>query len=462
MREPLFVVALLAASCVGAQSVPADLQLTSVCPTCDLMGTVLIVRHAGDGSNRLFIGNQAGRIRVYTGGSNYESGSFLDFSSATGTAPPDGLTFPGTFGESGLLGLAFHPSFATNRMLFVNYTNGNGDTVVARYQTQVGNPNVVDTSSRTVILRVDQDFANHNGGNLLFGPDGFLYIGMGDGGSGNDPCNRAQSLTPSDVATNEPNNAACVVDANFVSGGGNADSRALLGKILRINVDTTTPASASNELCGDNADGSANYAIPAGNPFAGASGVAGACDEILDYGIRNPWRFSFDRVLGDLWIGDVGQSTREEISLRRRGDVGAINFGWDCREGFTVPQNNVGVCRPGDSLRDPVADYNRNAGQSVTGGYRYRGLIRQMDGVYLFADYLTSRVWAITETSPGVFGPAPTNANQVLIAPALVATFGEDEAGDLYVGGGNNNGRFYRFTSATAGLPQVVLANGFE
>ncbi len=452
LRSTVLLAALCASIPTFAQTPPGDLALTDICPSCGALNSPLAVRHAGDGSGRLFIGEQNGSVRVFQGGT-YLATPFLTFI-GTSNVPPGGFT---SGGERGLLGIAFHPNFATNRFFFVNYTDGQGDTVVARYQTQAANPNAIDTSTRTVIIRVDQDFANHNGGNILFGPDGFLYIGMGDGGSGNDPCNRAQSLTPADLVPNE-STTSCPVDTPFTASGGNADSRALLGKMLRLNVDATTPASLPNELCADNGDGSANYAIPTSNPFAGAAGVSGACDEVLDYGLRNPWRFSFDRVTGDLFIGDVGQNAVEEVSFRAAGPVtGAINFGWDCREGLGMPG---GVCRPGDVLTPPILSYPQSGiGQSITGGYRYRGAIPGLVGIYMFADYVSRRIWFVTETSPGVWGPQPTGSNHWALAASNVLTFGESQDGALYVGAAN--GRVYRFTSATE-LTDLIMANGFE
>ena len=454
IRSIFVATAALASSATLAQTLPPDLALTDICPACTAFDRPLIVRHAGDGSGRLFVVEQIGNIRVFTNGA-YLSTPLLTFV-GPGNAPPGGfVSVGGTGDERGLLGLAFHPNFAQNRFLFINYNDTSGDTVVARYQVSTSDPNTVDTTTRTVILRVDQDFSNHNGGNILFGPDGYLYIGMGDGGSGNDPCNRAQSLTPADVAAND-GTSSCPADSAFTNSGGNADSRALLGKMLRLNVDATTAAGA-NELCADNADGSANYAVPADNPFAGSLRVTGACDEVLDYGLRNPWRFSFDRQTGELFIGDVGQSAQEEISYRPAGPVSApINFGWDCREG---PIAAGGTCRAGDTLTGPILAYGRTMGFSVTGGYRIRGPIPLLNGLYVYADYGSRNIWFAEQTGPGTFGPQPTTANRWAQAPSGVASFGEDEEGRIYIAA--FNGKVYRFTSATE-LPTLVFQNGFE
>ncbi len=444
---------LLWATVAAAQTPPPDLALTDICPSCGVLNRPLIARHAGDGSGRLFVVEQIGNIRVFVNGA-YLPTPFLTF---VGNPPPGGfVALGGTGDERGLLGLAFHPNFRQNGFLYINYNDAASDTVVARYRVSQSDPNQVDLSTRLVILRVDQDFSNHNGGNILFGPDGYLYIGMGDGGSGNDPCNRAQSLTPADLLPNEPT-SGCPADSAFTSTGGNPDSRALLGKMLRLNVDVTTSASASNELCADNADGSASYSIPADNPFIGSARVVGACDEILDYGLRNPWRFSFDRLTGDLIIGDVGQNAQEEVSFRPAGPIGApINFGWDCREG---PVAAGGTCRAGDVLTGPVLAYGRSLGFSISGGYRFRGLIPDLNGLYVYADYVTQRIWFAAQTGPNTFTPQPSAANQWGTAPGSVASFGEDEDGRVYLL--SFNGRVYRFTSATE-LPAAIFGDGFE
>jgi hypothetical protein len=456
IRSVVVAALMLASSTTIAQTLPPDLALTDICPACPAFDRPVIVRHAGDGSGRLFVVEQIGNIRVFSNGA-YLPTPLLTFVGG-GNAPPGGfVTVGGTGDERGLLGLAFHPDFAQNGHLYINYNDGSGDTVVARYTISGSNPNVVDPTTRLVILRVDQDFSNHNGGNILFGPDGYLYIGMGDGGSSNDPCNRAQSLTPADLVPNEGNSSGCPADNAFVNSGGNPDSRALLGKMLRLDVDATTPAGGGNELCADNADGSANYAIPVDNPFAGVARVAGACDEILDYGLRNPWRFSFDRVTGELFMGDVGQNAQEEVSYRPAGPVGSpINFGWDCREG-TIAAG--GTCRAGDTLTGPILAYGRSIGFAVTGGYRIRGPIPLLNGLYVYADYGSRNVWFAEQTGPGTFAPQPTNANRWAQAASGVASFGEDEDGRIYIAA--FNGKVYRFTSATE-LPALLFQNGFE
>ena len=446
---PLFLplsLLLTAAAPARAQTVPADLAFTDICPSCSNFSTPLGIQQA-DGLPLLFVHEQGGRVAFFNP-DTLAIQTLLNFGSG-GSTPPGGFV---SGGEQGLLGLAFHPQFASNRFMFLSYSDGSGDTMIARYTLGGGATPTVDLGTRQVILRVDQDFSNHNGGHIAFGADGYLYIGLGDGGSANDPCNRAQTLTPGERVLT----GSCTVDSSFTNSGGNANSLALLGSILRIDVDGQTPA-GSNGLCASNADGSANYAIPADNPFAGNSGVAGACDEILDFGIRNPWRFSFDRLTGDLLIGDVGQNAREEVSLRAFGAIsGAINFGWDCREGFIGAS---GTCRAGSTPVDPILDYARAAGSSITGGFVYRGPIGQMNGVYFFADFNSRRVWTATETAPGVYGPQPTSSNQWTLAPSNVSSFGEDALGNVYVVG-YSNGRIYRLTSESAG--SEVFRDGFE
>lgn len=382
---------------------------------------VLAIRHAGDGSGRLFLATQSGQIRVLDAGGSLLPTPFLNIGSG-GTAPPLGFV---QGGERGLLGLAFHPQYASNGRFYINYTDGNGDTVVARYQVSAGNPNLADAGSAQVILRVYQPFSNHNGGDIHFGPDGYLYIGMGDGGSGNDPCNAGQALTPAGISSE------CSADTAFTGSApagvprGNADSRALLGKMLRIDVDSThTPAGA--DLCG--ADPALRtYGIPADNPFAGDAGSnAAACDEVYHYGLRNPWRFSFDRQTHDLIIGDVGQSAWEEMNLVP-GSARGLNFGWKVCEGLHARDNGSSLCTlPGRT--DPILVYPRNVGISITGGYRYRGPYTGLHGVLFFGDYgLGGKVFAATQ-SGGSWSIAKTWPSM-----GTVTSFGEDEAGHLYV-----------------------------
>ena len=316
----------------------------------------LFATPAGDGSGRLFVVEQAGRIRIVGQGRVLEP-PFLDLSELVRSG-----------GERGLLGLAFHPDFATNRRFFVDYTREpDGATVIAEYHAAAASANRADPLGR-VLLTVAQPYANHNGGMLAFGPDGDLYIGLGDGGSGGDPGNRAQN----------PNE--------------------LLGKILRIDVDSARP-----------------YAIPPGNPFANGGGRA----EIYALGLRNPWRFAFDRADGRLIAGDVGQNRVEEVDVIERGG----NYGWPVLEGPLCYRPASG-CDP-SGLTPPITHYRHVHGRcSVTGGYVYRGsALPELVGTYLFGDFCSGEIFGFRDRVRSV----------LLDTDLQIASFGEDAAGELYV-----------------------------
>jgi glucose/arabinose dehydrogenase len=338
----------------------------------------LDLQHAGDGSQRLFVVEQAGRIRVIdplTG----TSGLFLDI---TARVSDEG-------GEEGLLGLAFHPDFEFNGYCYVNYTaSGPRRTVISRFGLDSANPEMADPGTELVLLEFDQPYTNHNGGQLQFGPDdGYLYVATGDGGSAGDPGNNGQSLST------------------------------LLGKILRIDV--------------DNPSGGLNYGIPPDNPYVGT----GFREEIYAYGLRNPWRFSFDNVTGLLWAGDVGQDTREEIDIVRKGG----NYGWRIMEGSLCFDPPSGCDTTGLIL--PVTEYGRDEGESVTGGFVYRGAgLPELVGMYIYGDYISGRVWALDSS-----GPAPPT----LLADAAfnISSFGVDEAGELLIC--NYGGTIHRLTQTT-------------
>ena len=365
-----------------------------------LSGPLFAASPPGD-PNRLFIVEQhTGRIRILdlnTGQLNADH--FLDL--------PDNSLAPG--GEQGLLGLAFHPNYASNGLFYVNLTNAAGDTEIREYRR--ADANHADAASARVILGYDQPFDNHNGGWMSFGPDGFLYIASGDGGGGGDPQNNAQNL----------NN--------------------LLGKILRIDVN-------SDAFPGD---ATRNYAIPAGNPFAGST--AGA-DEIWLYGLRNPWRASFDAATGDLWIGDVGQGAREEIDFIPAGQ-GGLNLGWKFKEGFNTFSSGAPA-----GLTDPLVDYGRTApgfnGFSVTGGHVYHGP-GGAQGLYLFADFGSANLWTVNE----VGGQAQDflNRNFQLVFTGgtdfdQIASFAVDGTGRLYAIG--LDGDIHRLT------PRATAGDGFD
>jgi glucose/arabinose dehydrogenase len=382
MNRLLACLCLAFTPCVFAASstvLPTDLTLQQVVGG---LSNPVGVRSTPDPNDaRLFVLEQGGTVRIVSGGA--VTGTFLNINAgAGGTAPPFGFT---SGDERGLLGLAFHPDYAANGRFFVSYTDGNGDTVVARYEVS-GNPDVAG-SVGTVVLHVDQDFANHNGGDIAFGADDYLYLGLGDGGGSDDACNRAQTLQVANILTGTQFGANCNRDANFASNGGNPDSLALLGKMLRVDVDGTT--AAGGERCASGA-GTANYAIPSDNPYDAADGI---CDEVWHAGLRNPFRFSFDRDNGDLYIGDVGQGAREEIDVAP-GDVGGLNFGWRCREG-DIAGTRSGGCPAPSAFVEPVIAYDRTLGSTVTGGYRYRGPLRALEGVYFYADFGSGRVWAM-------------------------------------------------------------------
>jgi glucose/arabinose dehydrogenase len=333
---------------------------------------------ARDGSDRLFVTEKAGRIRVIDG-SGVLPTPFLDISSLVGSGGS----------EQGLLGLAFSPHYAQNRRFFVNYTDVHGDSVVARYQVS-DDPNAADPASATQILFVGQPAANHNGGNLVFGPDGYLYIGFGDGGGGGDTYGNSQR---SDV---------------------------LLAKMLRLDVDGGDP-----------------YAIPPDNPFVNTPGMR---PEIWAWGLRNPWRYSFDRETGDLYIADVGQNANEEIDFQPAGQ-GGQNYGWNVMEGFHCFRGQ-NCEQSGFTL--PIAEYDHGQGCSVTGGYIYRGSQQPaLTGQYLYADYCSGRYWAAWRTDDGAW-----HTQVVANTQTHPSSFGEDESGEVFVSD-LSSGTIYRVVAAS-------------
>jgi len=353
----LILLLIFAAGPIEAQ-VPLTVALDKV---VDGLSNPVCLTHAGDGSGRLFVVEQVGKIRIIQNGSLLGV-PFLDIQSRVTSG-----------GETGLLSVAFHPSFKSNRRFFVNYTDQrpNLKTIIAEYQASMGNLNLADTTEK-VLLTIDQPFDNHNGGQLQFGPDGYLYIGMGDGGSGGDPQGNGQN------------------------------ENVLLGKLLRIDVDGGPP-----------------YSVPVDNPFVGAPGA----DEIWASGLRNPWRFSFDRVNGRLFAGDVGQNSYEEVDIIERGG----NYGWNIMEGNHCYAPSTGCDTTG--LKLPINEYDHSLGDAVTGGYVYRGpQFPQMAGIYLFADFGSSRMWALRETNRGVW-----NRSELLEPGFNISALGEDESGELYV-----------------------------
>lgn len=357
------------------------------------------IAHAGD--ERLFVVERRGTIRIIDGDGTVANTPFLDIS---------GIVKAG--GEQGLLGLAFHPDYSENGYFFVNYTDLDGNTVIARYNVSAADSDVAEPESRLEILTIDQPYANHNGGDVKFGADGYLYIGTGDGGSGGDPQNNAQDLS------------------------------SLLGKMLRIDIDTGSP-----------------YSIPEGNPYVED---AEAADEIWASGLRNPWRFSFDRETGDMWIADVGQNIIEEVNFIPSGSGAGMNFGWRCYEGEEA-YNTENCDAPGE-YQFPLYQYyhSEDNGCSVTGGYVYRGMeFPSLTGYYFFSDYCNDILYSLHDSSGQWVltrhGQFPDNN---------FTTFGEDMHGELYVAG-ISSGTVYKLTSedeqtgigATDVPPWVIYPN---
>ncbi len=331
--------------------------------------------HAGDGSGRLFIVEKAGKIMLLTADGLQEQ-PFLDITRRVGSSSS----------EQGLLGLAFDPDFADNGRLFVYYTDKSGDTVISRFQAN-DERTLADPGSEAVLLQQEQPASNHNGGMIAFGPDGFLYAGLGDGGGAGDRYGNGQNLETA------------------------------LGTIIRVDVE------------GDQA------VAPADNPFVGQDG---ARPEIWAYGLRNPWRFSFDRATGDLWIGDVGQNQWEEINRQPAGDPGGENYGWPITEAMHC--YDAGTCNR-DGLTEPVAEYEHSEGCSVTGGYVYRGAQQpDLQGIYFYGDYCSGRIWGVATGADGQWQNA-----ELLDSNAQISSFGETETGEVLMV--DYNGAIYRLVS---------------
>jgi glucose/arabinose dehydrogenase len=329
---------------------------------------------ARDGTGRIFIVEKTGRILVRKDGAILAT-PFLDIRSAVTTS-----------NEQGLLGLAFHPSYATNRTFYVDYTNVNGNTVIREYRASVTNPDRVEAHSGRTILKVTQPYANHNGGMIAFGPGGYLYIGMGDGGGANDPGNRAQRVST------------------------------LLGKMLRIDVNGRTSTRA--------------YRIPSSNPYVGRTGL----NEIWQRGLRNPWRFSFDRANGNLWIGDVGQGSYEEVNRATNTSTGpsrGANWGWRVMEGRHCHIPSSRCSTSGKKLPINAYTHAANGRCAITGGYVYRGTaVPALAGYYVFGDFCSGEIFAIRANSS-------YPATRITLAGAgsgrLISSFGESASGELYV-----------------------------
>lgn len=356
---------------------------------------ITFLTHAGDGSGRLFLVEKQGRILIIEDGSIL-SEPFLDI---TGKVKPDEY-------EQGLLSVAFAPNYETSGVFYVNYTTkatgtlDAGTTVIERYQVSAGDANVADPTSAETVLTIDQPATNHNGGQLHFGPDGYLYVGTGDGGGSGDPNENAENLNT------------------------------LLGKMLRLDV-----------------TGEATYTIPSDNPFVEVPSARG---EIWAYGLRNPWRFSFDRQSGDLYIADVGQNGWEEVNFQPADSAGGEHYGWDTMEGAHCYEPPSGCDTSGKVL--PVTEYDHDLGHSVTGGYVYRGATYPtIAGRYFFADFGTGRIWGLTRNG------TTWERTEHLNTDLNISSFGEDEDGELYVL--DIGGDVYRLGIGQWFLPLIVQDN---
>jgi glucose/arabinose dehydrogenase len=376
IKKSFILIALLSLSC-SEKTLP-QFKLQQAFPNLSFTNPVDL-QNPGDGTDRIFVVEQAGRIYVFENHSNVTTKKlFLDIADSVSSG-----------GEMGLLGLAFHPNYKTNGYFYVNYTKSSPvrRTLIVRFKVSSQNPDSADRSSSKILMEVVQPYSNHNGGQLAFGPDGFLYIGLGDGGSGGDPQNYAQNKS------------------------------SLLGKILRIDVDKT--------------QGSLSYGIPPDNPFANNS--QGFKEEIFAYGLRNPWRFSFDASNGNLWCADVGQNAWEEIDLIVNGG----NYGWRCYEGNH--SYDLSKCSDTNYIF-PVWEYPHSEGISITGGFVYRGPnLPELYGKYIYADFGSKNVWALTYDGFN----APTN-QLLLTSNRAITSFGVDINNELYIVA--YDGIIYRFT----------------
>lgn len=432
MLRFLVMTSLLIGSAALAQTPPPDLTLSTFIPVGGTT-TPIAVRNAADGSGRIFIVQRNGVVRVH------KNGALL-------ATPLVSITVS-TAGERGLLGLAFHPNYdgVAERRFYLSYssTSSGNPHALVEFQTTVGNPDVADVGTRREVISVPDYANNHNGGDMHFGPDGFLYWSIGDGGDQGDPSGFAQCLwkKPRD---NTPANCAPGAGTNYY----------LLGKILRI--DPTTPtASATAEMCAATEGQPAGYSIPPSNPMRAS---ANTCDEIVHYGMRNPWRMSFDRATGDLYVADVGQGSWEETTLVPAGQLGR-NLGWRCLEGVAAFPNPPCSYVFSDGFETQLAAYlmpfmtysHANSRCAISGGVRYRGPITGLTSTYVSGDACTGEIFFSTFNG-GTWSPAIGSVS-VWNSPIdfgfydLVG-FGEDEAGNLYIPS-LATGAVYVFTSAT-------------
>lgn len=363
----------------------------------------LAITGAGDGTNRIFVVSQYGTVHVFPNDPRTDAmATFLDIR--------DRVEYKDRENEEGLLGLAFHPQYRTNGQLFVYYTRKATRqnphlSIISRFRVSPDDPNRADPNSEEVLMQIKQPYWNHNGGTIVFGPDGYLYVGLGDGGAANDPHGNGQNLGT------------------------------LLGSILRIDVDHKDPG--------------LEYAIPRDNPFVGESGKRG---EIWAYGIRNVWRIAFDRKTGTLWAGDVGQNLWEEIDIITRGG----NYGWNVREGQHAfdsggkgpepGRTEAGQGSPAAELIDPIWEYHHDVGKSITGGHVYRGnQVPELAGAYIYADFVSGQIWALWYDAE----KKQVTANRTILDRGLpVMSFGEDDAGEVYFV--TQSGGIHKFASSKA------------
>ncbi len=375
MKKILLWFGLFVAACLSAQTIVLESFVTGVSNPVEIVASPT-------SDNRLFVVQQSGTIKIINENGTVAADNFLNISNL--------ITFGG---ERGLLGLAFHPQFATNRYFFVYYNNLQGAIRVSRFTANSSNPNITDPSSEKILLTIPKPFTNHNGGSIHFGPDGYLWISTGDGGSGGDPNNNSQN------------------------------KNSLLGKMLRIDVNS------------DNA-----YNIPSDNPFVGVDGA----DEIWAYGLRNAWKFSFDKTTNNVWIADVGQEILEEINRIPATSAG-INYGWRCYEGNNT--YNTAGCANSSTMTFPIAQYDHSGDKcSITGGYVYRGnLYPDLTGKYVFADYCSQQIGVLGSNNMITWTPQFSGSNFI--------SFGEDNQKQLYAAAAN--GRIYKVKTTNLSVSDI-------
>lgn len=388
MKKILFLILFVTSNCFAQNP---DIQMQNAFPALTFDFPIALT-HAGDNTNRIFVTDLYGKIYVFPNDSNVTLSQKKIFLDIVNLATYDG--------EMGLLGLAFHPNYASNGYFYVNYNDVNTNkTTIARFSRSAGDPDKADSLSEFKILQIYQPYSNHKGGQIFFGTDGYLYIGMGDGGSQGDPGNRAQ----------------------------NPDS--LLGKILRIDVNSTS--------------GGNNYAIPPDNPYA----ISGGAKEVYALGFRNPWRFSQDPVTGIIYAGDVGQNNFEEVNILQNGG----NYGWRITEGYSCYNPPSGCDTSGITM--PVKVYDHTGGNcSVTGGYVYRGTRRpELTGAYIYGDYCSGKVYMLRYNNGTV-----TQDSMLIDMPNLILSFGTDQNNELYCC--TQQTRIYRFNKSTLSTNVNVTA----